>query len=186
MLGRRNLLCRYSPKSKSYYWRSVCLGVRHTSGTRDHLFLPVFCYYFRQLRVCWCGAPSLTRGQVCSFQLLLSFASRVSLGSESRGIRNHVLFSHWDSPNLKCQVSEFISARNTVSNYAPRHCVSASPESKYKSHYDWRSVSQYVSMHFFGLHNQMFVMFHGYYRVFLGRLLRWEVRSVVCQPVCCN
>jgi hypothetical protein len=38
----------------------------------------LFPYYFcRQLQVCWRGAPSLTRGQVCSFQFLLSIASAV-------------------------------------------------------------------------------------------------------------
>jgi hypothetical protein len=44
--------------------RPVCLVVRHPSGTCDQ-FLN-FC--FRQLRVCWCGAPSLTRGRVCNLK----------------------------------------------------------------------------------------------------------------------
>jgi hypothetical protein len=48
----------------------------------------------RQLRVCWCGALSLTRGRVCRLQLLLSLASAVFLGSESRGTRDHILLSH--------------------------------------------------------------------------------------------
>jgi hypothetical protein len=38
-------------------------GVRHPSVTRDH-----FCQFFRQLRVCWCAAPSLTRERVCNLQ----------------------------------------------------------------------------------------------------------------------
>jgi hypothetical protein len=39
--------------------------------------------YVGQLRVCWYGALSLTRGQVCRLQLLLALASAVILGSES-------------------------------------------------------------------------------------------------------
>jgi hypothetical protein len=40
---------------------------------------PIFLYLsliiFRQLRVCWCGAPSLTRSRVCTFQFLADIAS---------------------------------------------------------------------------------------------------------------
>jgi hypothetical protein len=38
----------------------VRLGVEHPSGAYDQIFITV-----RQLRVCWCRAPSLTRGRVC-------------------------------------------------------------------------------------------------------------------------
>jgi hypothetical protein len=37
--------------------------------------------YLWQLRVCWFGAPSLTRGRVCRLQLLLVLASAVIFGS---------------------------------------------------------------------------------------------------------
>jgi hypothetical protein len=45
------------------------------------------------LRVCWFGAPSLTRGRVCRLQLLLALASAIIFGSESRRTRGHILLS---------------------------------------------------------------------------------------------
>jgi hypothetical protein len=48
-----------------------------------------------QLRVCWFGAPSLTRGLVSRLQLLLALASAVILGSESRRTRGLILLSHF-------------------------------------------------------------------------------------------
>jgi hypothetical protein len=48
---------------------------------------------FRQLRVHWCGAASLTRSRVCSFHLLLGIASAAFLRSESHGTHEHILLS---------------------------------------------------------------------------------------------
>jgi hypothetical protein len=68
--------------------RPVCLGIKHRSGAYDQIFSTV-----KQLRVCWFGAPSLTRGRVCPLQFLLALASAVILGSEFIGTRDHILLS---------------------------------------------------------------------------------------------
>jgi hypothetical protein len=48
--------------------RPVRLSARHPSGTHDQFSPLLSLIIFRQLRVCWCGAPSLARSRVCSFQ----------------------------------------------------------------------------------------------------------------------
>jgi hypothetical protein len=74
--------------------RPVCLGTKHPYGAYDQILIIVW-----QLRVCWSGAPSLTRGRVCRLQLPLALASAVIFGSESLGTRDHILLSQiWDFP----------------------------------------------------------------------------------------
>jgi hypothetical protein len=98
--------------------RPVYLGVKHSSGPQNEIFITV-----RQLRVWWCGAPSLMMGRVCRLQLLLGLASAVTLGSESRGTHDRILLSQIrDSPNLEGQVPVpvFIFPRNKVAHLYPQ------------------------------------------------------------------
>jgi hypothetical protein len=75
--------------------RPVCLGVRRPFGTRDQFFF-LLEIPFRQLRVCYFVAPSLTRGRVCNLhvQLLLGLVRAVTLGLNSRRTHDHILLSH--------------------------------------------------------------------------------------------
>jgi hypothetical protein len=83
-------------KSKSHCdWRSVSKSwCRAPSGAHDEVFIT-----FSQLRSCFCGAPSLTRGRICLLYILLALASAILLGSDSLGTRDHILLSQiWDFP----------------------------------------------------------------------------------------
>jgi hypothetical protein len=53
--------------------RAVRLGIMRPSETRDQFFF-LLEILFRQLRVCYFVAHSLTRGRVCNLLLLLRFA----------------------------------------------------------------------------------------------------------------
>jgi hypothetical protein len=96
--------------------RPVCLGVKHPSGAQEEI-----CVTARQLGVCGCGAPSLTRGLVCRLQLVLALTSAVALGSKSHGIHDHILLSQIrDTSNLEGQVHVITSPRNRVAHLYPQ------------------------------------------------------------------
>jgi hypothetical protein len=78
----------FKSKSKSHCdWQTISKSwCRTPSAARDHIFITLW-----QLRSCFCGAPSLTRGRVCLLYMLLALASVVFLGSGSPGARDHLL-----------------------------------------------------------------------------------------------
>jgi hypothetical protein len=72
--------------------RPVSLGIKHPSGAYDQIFISLW-----QLRPCFCGPPSLTRGRVCLLYMLLVLGSVVFFGSEFLWTRDHILLSQiWD------------------------------------------------------------------------------------------
>jgi hypothetical protein len=83
------LNCQSSQSHIATDGQSVSLGIEPHLGlvTRYLLFLDSY-------GLVSCGAPSLTRGQVCLLCMLLVLASAVFLGSESLGTRDHMLLSH--------------------------------------------------------------------------------------------
>jgi hypothetical protein len=69
--------------------RPVYLGIKHPFGAYDQIFITCV-----TVTVCSCGAPSLTRGQVCLIYILCCWP----LPAQS-GTRDHILLSQiWDFP----------------------------------------------------------------------------------------
>jgi hypothetical protein len=64
---------------------SVIRNSDHWATEAAPIFLLLSLIIFRQLRICLCGAPSLTRSRVCSFQFFLGIASAAFIRSESHG-----------------------------------------------------------------------------------------------------
>lgn len=80
-------------KLKVTLWPTARQGLGHSFWGPWPFFVLIT---FRQLLSCG-RVPSLTRGRVCGLQLLLELSSLVVQGSESSGIRNHILLSQiWD------------------------------------------------------------------------------------------
>jgi hypothetical protein len=93
--------------------------VKHPSGTQDQIFITV-----RRQRVCWCGAPSLTRGRVCRVQLLLALASAITLGSVSAGVMTIFYCLRFETPPTWRAKSPYLYLLGTGwPGYTPRHWV---------------------------------------------------------------
>jgi hypothetical protein len=93
------IMCEAEVNLRPTVSRPVCPGVRRPSGTNDQFFF-LLEISFRQLRLCYFVAPSLTRGRVCNLlvQLLLDLARAVTLVSKSRRTHDHILLSHLRLP----------------------------------------------------------------------------------------
>jgi hypothetical protein len=100
--------------------RSVCLGVRHPSGTGDQFFF-LLEISFRQLWVCYFVAPSLTRGRVCNllYNCLWALPEQSLMGRSPAELTTIIYCLIWDSPNLEGQVPVLISPRNRVAQLYP-------------------------------------------------------------------
>jgi hypothetical protein len=100
--------------------RPVRLDVRHSSGTSGQFFF-LLEIVFRQLRVCYFVAPSLTRGRVFNLLLLLVSLAQSHSGLSPAGLKTIFYSSNFlDSPNLEGQAPVFISPRNRVAQIYPQ------------------------------------------------------------------
>jgi hypothetical protein len=86
------------------------------------IFLLLSLIILRQLRICWCGAPSLTRSRVCSFQFLLASPAQLFSGLSPSGLMSIFFYClhFWDSPNLEGWAPIFIFLKNRVAKLYPR------------------------------------------------------------------
>jgi hypothetical protein len=99
----------------------VCLGVGHPSGTCDQ-FLFLLESFFRQMRVCYFVAPSLTRGRVRNllYNCLWALPELSLLGRSPAELMTIFYCLISESNNVEGQVPVFISPRNNVSQLYPR------------------------------------------------------------------
>jgi hypothetical protein len=107
-----------------YDWRCIA---NHFVLATSPLRLTTSNFIF-QLNTCGYSpyvTSSLTRGWVCSLQLLLGLTSAVILRSESCGTHGHILMSQIrDFPNLEGKVPIFIFPRNRVARLYPQTLAS--------------------------------------------------------------
>jgi hypothetical protein len=99
--------------------RPVRLGVRHPSGARDEFFF-LLQIFFRQLRVRYFVAPSLTRRWVCNllYNCFWALPEQSLLGRSAAELTAIFYCLIWDSPNLEGQISVFMCPRNRVLCYS--------------------------------------------------------------------
>jgi hypothetical protein len=99
--------------------RPVRLDVRHPSGTREQFFF-LLEIFFRQLRVCYFVAPSLTTGRICNLLLLLVLASAVP-----RDSRPYIIVPILETlPTWKARSPYLYPPGTGCPRYTPGHWVS--------------------------------------------------------------
>jgi hypothetical protein len=101
--------------------RPVFPGVMSPSGIQDQIFVTV-----RHLWVCWCRAPSLTRGWVCPLQLLLALSIVVILGSECYETHDHISLSQIRLSTNLAGSPYLYSPGTGWPSYTPKHEVPSS------------------------------------------------------------
>jgi hypothetical protein len=81
--------------------RPVSLGLRRPSGTRGQFFFPLE-ISFRQLRVSYFVAPSLTRGRVCNllYNCFWALPEQSLLGRSPAELKAIFYCLIWDSPRI--------------------------------------------------------------------------------------
>jgi hypothetical protein len=84
--------------------RPVWLGAGHPSGAHNQIYTTV-----GHMRVCWCEAPSLTRGYICNLllQLLLDLARAVTLVCKPHDINwpPHLRFPKLGGPGPRIYIA---------------------------------------------------------------------------------
>jgi hypothetical protein len=90
-----------SKSTLSYERRSVgqCLLVtcRHLGPMAN---FSVLFFFFRQLRFCYHGEPSMTKKRICRLQLQLGFTSAVFLGSDSCETHDKFYCLKFETPSI--------------------------------------------------------------------------------------
>jgi hypothetical protein len=108
----------------SYDWQSVGQSVL-VSGSQLEPMIRFF-FTVRQLRVSWCGAPSLISGWVCNSlvqQLLLGIAIVVTLVSKSRKTCDYFTVSSETPPTWGARSPYLYPAGTGWPSYTPIHWV---------------------------------------------------------------
>jgi hypothetical protein len=136
--------------------QSVLVSGTHLGPTTNLSFLLEI--FFRQLRLCYFVAPSLTRGRVCNLLVHCFWAlPEQSLSSPSPAELTAIFYCLiWDSSNLDSQIPVFISPRNRVAQLYPRALGSLFGRVLRLTGLWWRYSNQPPH----GSHKEMLVLFH--------------------------
>jgi hypothetical protein len=150
------------------------IAIDGQSNSKPWCWAPDIFITLWQLLSCFCGVPSLTRGQVCLLYMLLALASIVCLGFESLGTCDHILLrfeTSFLSPSMTCRVTVEVPPHGWV-----QWCTSES-----ESHCVWWSVnlSVLVSKPVWGSWPDISYSLTVTVMSFGGRPLWWEDGSVV-------